>query len=346
MTRWTQNDRGDADPLGELLRLADAPEISPERVARHKALARDHWRRKVKARARRRRLGYGLAAAAALALALGLWRMIDGDVSPIIAGRAEDVAPRGQRLDASATAPVARLSVLAGPVRRGDDAAGTPLDAGAQVAVGAVLETGAGSRAAFQLAAGHELRLDVETRLRLVSDRVLALERGAVYVDSRGAPGSLEIRTALGTARDVGTRFEVRLADGGLKVRVRAGVVEVDRDGGRHRASAGAELTVGADGTLARRAIDVYGREWRWSLEVAPAFDIEGRSLREFLDWVTRETGWRLRVAEAVAGGAGAVTLNGSIAGLAPDEALDVVLPTTGLRHRVEGRELVVEPLE
>ena len=43
------------DSIGDLLRLADAvPEISGERVARHKAVARSRWERKVRARKRRR----------------------------------------------------------------------------------------------------------------------------------------------------------------------------------------------------------------------------------------------------------------------------------------------------
>ncbi len=334
--------RGDA--VGELLRLAEVPEISPERTARHRTLARAHWQRKVRARARRRRWTRGLAAAAVLGLALGLWQITQhqSTVSPATTARIPE-ATATEPATGQPIRPVARLSALAGPVHRGV-AGDATASLGDEIDAGAVLETGAGSRAAFQLAGGHELRLDVDTRLRLVSDRVLALERGAVYVDSRAAPSSLEIRTTLGTARDVGTRFEVRLDDGSLRVRVRDGVVEVDQGGETHAAETGAELTLDAAGTLARRAIEIYGPAWRWSLEVAPAFDLEGRSLREFLAWVTRETGWRLRLDPAVAAAAAAVTVSGNIDGLAPDEALDVVLPITGLRHRVAGGELIVEP--
>ncbi len=67
--------------------------------------------------------------------------------------------------------------------------------------------------------------------------------------------------------------------------------------------------------------------------------------MSEFLAWVTRETGWRLRLDPAVAVGAASVIVSGNIDGLAPDEALGVVLPTTGLRHRVADGELIVEPL-
>ncbi len=346
MIEMEQHDERQGDAVGELLRLAEVPEISPERTARHRELARAHWQRKVQARSRRRQT-YGLAAAAVVVLALGLW-LTAGRDSDVSSGPMTAEAPAiGDSTAPAHAGPVARLSALAGTVHRAADAADTPttLDAGSQVDAGTVLETGAGSRAAFQLASGHELRLDVDTRLRLVSERTLTLERGALYVDSRGAPSTIEIRTPLGTARDVGTRFEVRLGSGELRVRVRDGVVEVDRAGETHQAGAGAELTLDATGTPARRAIPVYGPEWRWSLEVAPAFDLERRTLSEFLAWVTHETGWRLRLDPAVARGAAGVTLNGSIDDLAPDEALEVVLPTTGLRHRVADGELIVEPL-
>ncbi len=336
------------DAVGQLLRLVDAgPEISAERRARHKALARGHWQRKVRARRRRRRLALGLAAAAVLALALGLTFAPRQPPGSIPEPADLETAATADRRTAPAV-PVARLAAVAGPVhdRRRGDAAPAALERDATVAAGAALETGARSRAALRLAGGHELRLDVETRLLLISDSVLTLERGALYVDSRRSRSALEIRTPLGTARDVGTRFEVRLGDGSLRVRVRDGAVEVARSGEVHEVRTGAEIRLDAGGELARRAVPIHGPEWRWSLEIAPTFDIEGRTLGELLDWVTHETGWQLRFDPLIAGAAAGVILNGSIEGLAPDDALGVVLPTAGLRHRVADGVLILEPLQ
>ena len=58
------------------------------------------------------------------------------------------------------------------------------------------------------------MRLDADTRLGLVSGSVLELHRGAVYVDSGALAQRLEIRTPFGIARNVGTRFDVRLGSG------------------------------------------------------------------------------------------------------------------------------------
>jgi ferric-dicitrate binding protein FerR (iron transport regulator) len=213
---------------------------------------------------------------------------------------------------------------------------------------GSWLETALDGRAALRLASGHAVRLDVDTRLRFLGESVLALERGALYADSHEAlaGASLEIRTPFGVARDIGTRFELRLHLASLRVRVRDGLVNVTRRGETHEARTGAELTLHASGRVERGTVPAFGPHWQWSLEIAPAFDIEGRSLREFLQWVSLETGLRLRFRDpAVARGTASVTLSGSVEGLSPDDALGVVLPTSGLRHSVSGGVLMVEPM-
>ena len=351
------------DDVGELLRLVDsepamAQTLSAERMRRHKTAARAHWQRTVQARSRRRRLFLGLAAAAILALAFGLAFEsrrppslgTDSTVasaspsasSPSASGRTAERLPASPAPDG----PIARVAMVVGSLhdRRDETAQPEALGEQATVAMGAILETDAESRAAFELASGHELRLDVDTRLRLLSGGVLALERGAVYVDSHRSPTSLEIRTPLGIARDVGTRFEVRLDDHSLRVRVRDGLVEVARDGETHEAGVGAELALDVEGAVERRTVPLHGAEWQWSLSVAPSF--AGRTLSELLDWVTHETAWQLRIDPEIARGAASVILRGSIEGLLPSDALSVMLPTTGLQHRLVDGVLIVEPLD
>jgi hypothetical protein len=118
--------------------------------------------------------------------------------------------------------------------------------------------------------------------------------------------------------------------------------VVVERDGREHEAGSGLELRVGADGE-SRRPIPVYGAEWAWVAAAGPGFAIEGRPLRVFLGWLCRENGWTLRFADAESERlAGTILLHGTIDGLAPEEALAVVLPTTALPHRLDAGLLVV----
>jgi hypothetical protein len=143
--------------------------------------------------------------------------------------------------------------------------------------------------------------------------------------------------------RDIGTRFEVRLREGGLLVSVREGLatfVHADRS---FAAPAGTRLRVEADGDVATRPIPAQGPDWDWVMTIAPGFDIEGRMLGEYLDWVAGETGWRVEFDDTSIGrDAAAIILHGSVAGLRPDETPAAVLPTCGLRHRLAGGTLFI----
>jgi hypothetical protein len=80
-------------------------------------------------------------------------------------------------------------------------------------------------------------------------------------------------------------------------------------------------------------------------LETAPGFEIEGRTLAEFLGWVSSETGLTVRFEDdSIEQGVNGIVLHGSVAGIRPDKAPDVVLPTCGLSHRVVRNTLIVGP--
>ncbi len=198
-----------------------------------------------------------------------------------------------------------------------------------------------------ETAGGATVRLHAETRLRFVSAAVLELERGAIYVDTGSGPRSsrIEVRTPLGTVRDVGTLFAVQVVDPTtLVVRVRDGEVLTEHQGIADRTPAGQEMVLHRDGTVERHAVAAYGPAWDWVLAAAPGFDVEGRTLQELLDWVSRETGWQIVFADpGLAGSAGKTVLHGSLGGLRPDQAPFAVLPGAGLRGEVEDGKLLIQ---
>jgi len=237
----------------------------------------------------------------------------------------------------------------------------TPLLAGARLLAGTPITTGDDGRVALRLAAagaatagqGPSLRIDVGSRLRFVEPSRLRLDAGAVYVDSPpsihpdgGAPVLVETDWAQVTER--GTQFEVRVSSGGVRVRVREGAVELaGRDSlprsGSWEAKAGAELTLSTDGRLLRGTVPAHDRGWGWVQEIAPSYQLEGRTLGDFLAWVGRETGWRVAWADpARAAAAATAILHGSVDGLPPEQALAAVLPTCGLANRRDGDTVVV----
>ena len=276
----------------------------------------------------------GLLVAAALSAVVLIRRCeIDAQVVPTV-GRVEVVSDAAWwRLGSPATD---RLRTLLHP--------------GDSIGRGREMTTHDDVRVAIRLASGYSVRMDEQTHLRFLSDRILVLDRGAVYVDSgsryRESGGSIEIRTSLGRVWDIGTQFEVRTMDAYLLVRIREGSVSVKDREGLLELEAGYELTIDRSGKTVRRRLAPFAREWSWIAQVTPPMDLEGRSLREFLDWMARERGLSLEFAtQDLPRIASKITLSGSIKEMTLDHALASVLETCGMTYRIESGSLVVKAL-
>jgi ferric-dicitrate binding protein FerR (iron transport regulator) len=199
------------------------------------------------------------------------------------------------------------------------------------------IETGANSRAALRAADGSSIRVDHDSRVRFLAPSVVEVTAGAVYIDTAAGSRGFEVRTPLGTVRDVGTQFEVRVLDSSLRLRVRTGAAELRRGDSVTAAAAGTETTATASG-IAVRQVATYGTEWAWTAEVASAFVIEGRPLSAFLEHVATEQGWRVDYTDPqLADTVRRIILHGSVEGLTPEETLAVALATSGLHFRLDG---------
>ena len=321
------------DPIASLLRATGRrPAVPAARSARVREAARTVWQAEVARRLRSRRLALALALAATVLLAIWGVRTLRGPTSSMAASNVVEV----DRVVSTVWAEHGRFPGLR---RRWD------LQAHARIDPGCTIRTAEDGRAALHLLMGpHVLRLDHATVLRILSDRVFVLERGAVYVDSGTAgthAGSIHIETARGTVEDVGTQFEVRLSGDALTVRVREGQVAVDTGAGSARAAAGQALTVDGAGRISP-SLD-RGGGWEWMETVAPPFLIEGRALADFLAWAARERGARVRYLDAgLAARARGIVLHGSVEGMELDRAVASVALTSGLIHRWQDGELVV----
>ena len=202
-----------------------------------------------------------------------------------------------------------------------------------------------GGHAAIVLSNGVELRLDADTDVTLDTERSLSLARGALYLDSsnRSRPSEAVAILARGSViRDIGTRYEVRLSDEELRVRVRDGRVEVLSTFGMHEADRGGQLSVTSSGIVSSRA-SLAGADWDWIVRATRPPQLEGRPLPEFLAWAEREGGRPIRFADPALERANAGTIvYGAIETLTVDEALDVVLPSCGLARRTEDEVITI----
>lgn len=281
------------------------PEVPPEDLAKIKAAFRVEWERRVHRRRANSYLPWAIAASVLLALGLGWW------LWPAVSSRTGDI--------------VARVEGTSGKGEGEAYLSGTGIVTGEEPL-------------ALRLENGQSLRLDADTRVRLVSSSAIELRRGAVYLDSRGN-GTVAVHTPLGVVTEIGTQFEVRLLESAVRVRVREGAVLVES----HRVEAGTELTLRSDGSLDRQKVASYGPPWSWVLKAAPPLVIEGLTLEQFLNRVGRETGWQIRYADPeTAESAGAILVHGDLGDLSPDQAPDVVLPGAGLDHQLLDGTLVV----
>jgi ferric-dicitrate binding protein FerR (iron transport regulator) len=227
-------------------------------------------------------------------------------------------------------------------VRASQASTAMPLSISTPIYADDTIETDAASRVGLVFSDGSSIRIDRGSRVRLLTPVKLEILAGAAYVTTADTSRGFEIQTTLGTLRDIGTQFEARLSGALLRLRVRTGTVEIRRDAGVDTAAAGTETTVTLSG-IAVRPVPVYGAEWAWTTDVAPAFAIEGRTLGSCLQHVATEQGWTIRYADSsVAEVANRTILHGSIEGLSAEDALAVVLATSGLESSVKSGELLV----
>jgi hypothetical protein len=320
----------DGDQIGRLLKLAGHRQMpDPADMRRAREAARTEWTGVVRRRAWRGRWRLGLGAMAAALCGIAAWVSLRTPAPAVPA----DVATFHRVMGTVVVTSVEGRRTVTGP--------------GIRLEPGARLEIANDSRAALVLIDGTTISFDRATVAVFANTHHVTLERGAAYIDSGGAAGAesaLRIETAFGAVRHLGTQFEVRVAAASMRVRVREGLVAVERGAAKWTTGVGEALVVAASGPPSRERIATTGPEWRWIHELSQPFILEGSTLQAFLDWIGREQGWRWEIADAtLRARADRVVLHGSIEGLTPEEALSAVLPAAGLTWRREGTRLVIE---
>lgn len=316
------------DDIGLLIRNAGAREtVATERLEKARANVADHWAEIVATRRVKKRQSYSryLAVAASVVVAVSIGFLLWQPAAP------------------PASTALASVNRVIGSV----SADGVALRAGDTIRADSIIETGVDGRVALDLATGHSLRVDVDTRLTAQQENRYSLEFGGVYIDSgsRRRSDSVFIATHLGVASDVGTQFQVRVTADAVLVGVREGLVELARDDvPLASVEFGQFLEVSKSGQTERRDADPDDDAWTWVHAILPGFDIEGASLQNYLEWYTRERGIMLEWHDRQSRDNGArIHLSGSIRGLSLDDGLHAVLKIAPFEYVIENGVMTVQ---
>ncbi|MCP5327284.1 MAG: FecR domain-containing protein [Sinobacteraceae bacterium] len=194
---------------------------------------------------------------------------------------------------------------------------------------------------------GGNLRLAAGSELEVLGRDVVELERGEIYVDippGMHAAAAFVVRTAAGEFHHVGTQFALAVFDGGeTRLRVREGSVRWQAEQGDSTVEAGTEVIVSRDRRTTRRPIHPSDPQWDWTAATPPYFEVENRPLGEFLQWVARESGRELVLAdELTRQQVATIRMHGSARGLTPMQALSAVMAATPLRFELPEGEIRV----
>jgi len=300
------------DTISSLLQQAGSRPEPPGHIASQVRDAVEHGWTKTLERRRRSRQRYWLAAAATAAAFSVL-------IPSLV--RHRPVAPEDAGIYLAS-----RGAVTVSPDSDGPAMGGKPLPAGSHIRTdhdGLML-----------LANGRmSVRIGPDSDLILESAKQIRLLRGRLYLDSGPSLEErqpLTVMTSLGSIEHLGTQYQVRMDHDLLRVMVRDGQIQLATPVTVRKVDAHEIAEVGSSGHVQIRPLPDYGSIWAWTSDLHPDFAIEGRTLAEFLEWFTRETGQRIDYGSAEAQAAAASTrLSGSVTGLAPQDALTAVLAST-----------------
>ena len=241
--------------------------------------------------------------------------------------------------DAVAPSPVGTIVKIAGT--------GTDTQfVGGQVFAGMTLTTGDDGGMSIALQNAESLRLDANSELVINDGDDFALLAGRVYVDTGDflyRDKGVVIDTQFGAVADVGTQFSVDISADLLDVAVREGRVDVQSGGQELVAVAGERLLLEEGKAAEVGSLQPHDAYWDWVADLAPVYDLENRSLLDFLRWAARESGRELEFEDNELRMAAMRTdLHGSVADFTPVEAVRAVMSTTTFRYRIETNKIVI----
>lgn len=195
------------------------------------------------------------------------------------------------------------------------------------------------SRASLAWGLGGSLRIDENSRLMLISERSVYLERGRIYFDSQTDSAEQAVLTIVshhGELTHIGTQYMAEVTDETLVVSVREGTVNIDGVHHQRTADAGTQVRMSGPNLPVALNIGTYGALWHWVEQVAPPPTSRGNKLRELIEWASREMGRNYRFENAaVETAVDEGDVSGDLSQI-PGDALNQMLRTNNLSYRLD----------
>jgi ferric-dicitrate binding protein FerR (iron transport regulator) len=286
-----------------------------------KAAVKQRWLKAVQQKQQQRRQRFQWAMAASVLLLVTLTLVNMNNVQP------DAQSPWAQVLAASGDISV-RQPGQAWQAWQGDE----------NLTSGAEIKTSAGSHLTLELADHSYLSLAENTQISTNEDAV-ALHGGQLYHDTdeatKAAP--LTISTAYGSIRHIGTRYLVSQNQEAVTVAVRSGAVAVSsaQPGEDTRLQAEQQTRLSAQGTSEVVPVSQHDPMWDWTFKAQPDFDLQNKSLHDFIQWYARQTGLEVDW-EGLESQSKRVRLQGNISNMTAEQAIQTVFLTTSYQYNIE----------
>lgn len=247
------------------------------------------------------------------------------------------------RMNTDATGPTAPLIATVTQWHGAAVLNDAALNVRSEIHGGDSLHTQADGSLRVELSNGISVRIDRNTQLRWLDSDELQLQQGAVYVDSADNAAALTIHTAQGDVTHLGTRYLIETDAQRLRVAVREGRVAIQTGTTEVTVDSLQQVQLTGEGSVQRSDLSMNDDLWQWADTLAQPFALENRSVAEFLQWVSRETGYELRYASSdIQQTATRTLLHGEQTTQTPLQALQTVLAATDFRVSVQDRHLLI----
>jgi len=214
----------------------------------------------------------------------------------------------------------------------------TNLDIDKTINPGDYVKTKSNNRMLIELDNGNTIRVDENSFIQIVDRNEIQLKQGKIYVASaEHAPlRKLLITTELASINHIGTQYQIEFNNGELNVGVRDGKVIIQSEEKHREIAKGFEVTLNEEGVFNQQTISPFDLKWQWTQKIPKQFDIQDKTVQQYLNWVSLETGypiiWQSRKDRL---DATKIKLSGSINGVLPKDSLNVILPTTRFKYQI-----------